>query len=61
MGASDPIMQAANAVWSGTSRKEREAYHRVMCQNSRAPVDLELVQMVVGRMEFACKEVGVSE
>lgn len=37
-----PIMQAVNSVWEQTTRAEREAFHRVTCQNSRDASDVSI-------------------
>lgn len=31
-----PIMRIINAVWEGTTLEERQAFHEVTCNNSRA-------------------------
>lgn len=37
---SDPLMRIVNDLWSKTTLEERQAWHRVCCQNSRAPRDM---------------------
>jgi len=44
---SDPMMQHLNAIWDGASLAERQAYHRVTCQNSRAVEDLAVVERMM--------------
>jgi hypothetical protein len=46
-----PVMQAVNRVWEGTTSEEREAFHRVCCQNSRDPKDLAVMKMVADRIQ----------
>jgi hypothetical protein len=41
-----PIMQSVNSVWAQTTRAEREAFHRVTCQNSRDASDISLIQKI---------------
>ncbi len=55
MPSDAPAVKAVMRVWAKTTRIEREAYHRVCCQNSRDPRDLSLVQGIAKRME---KEMG---
>lgn len=49
----DPILQAILGVWDASSRKTREAYHRVCCQNSRAPEDLARVAPLIAAFKKA--------
>lgn len=51
-----PIMVKVMTVWDGTTLAERQAYHNVMCQNSREPSDLELVNRVISKIETICAE-----
>jgi hypothetical protein len=44
-----PTMLKIMAIWETTSRAQREAFHRVMCLNSRDPVDLVVVKGLVDR------------
>jgi hypothetical protein len=44
-----PTMVKIMAIWETTSRAQREAYHRVMCLNSRDAIDLMLVKTVIDR------------
>jgi hypothetical protein len=46
-----PLMEKMLGVWATTTLGERQAYHRVMCQNSRDAVDLFIVRTVVARFE----------
>jgi len=48
-----PTMIKVMAIWETTSRAQREAYHRVMCLNSRDPVDVIMVQALVDRFTNA--------
>lgn len=48
---SHPLMQKVLRIWGATTLAERQAYHRVMCQNSRAPNDLAVVQAIVEKMQ----------
>ena len=52
---SDPMMQIVLAVWARTSRKEREVFHRVTCQNSRVPSDVRIFQQLGMRIQTALK------
>lgn len=47
----DPMMQKMLSIWGATSYEERQAYHRVMCQNSRAITDLLIVQAIVNKLK----------
>jgi len=51
----DPIMVKMLEVWAGTTLQEREMYHRVMCLNSRDPLDLFIVRGIVERFEAKVK------
>lgn len=42
-----PAMVKVMAYWATTSYAQREAFHRVMCLNSRDPVDLLIVRGIV--------------
>jgi len=46
-----PIMRKMLGVWAETTLSERQAYHRVMCLNSRDPLDLFLVRGIIERFE----------
>ena len=48
---SDPIMQKMLAIWANTTYSEREAFHRVMCLNSREPLDLFLVRGLTDKLQ----------
>lgn len=48
-----PVMVIVNRVWDRTTPSEREAYHRVCCQNSRDPRDVTLATDVAKRIERA--------
>lgn len=40
--------------WESTTRKEREAWHRFTCHNSRAPQDLVIIEDLQKRFQAAC-------
>jgi hypothetical protein len=46
-----PLMVKMLGIWANTSLRERRAYHRVMCLNSRDTTDLFLVHKVIDRLE----------
>ncbi len=50
-----PEMQAINAVWETTTIEERQAYHHICCQNSRAPEDLRTVEPLIAKIQNALK------
>lgn len=52
-----PQMKAVLALWEKTTRVEREAFHRVCCQNSRDLSDLRLMQQVAKKIEHALQKV----
>jgi hypothetical protein len=56
----DPLMVKMLGVWAETTFSERQAYHRVMCLNSRDPLDLFLVRGIVERLEGEGKVGGRS-
>ena len=47
----DPIMAKILAIWANTTLGEREAFHRVMCLNSREPLDLFLVRGLTDKLQ----------
>jgi hypothetical protein len=47
----DPVMAKMLGIWATTTLAQRQAYHRVMCLNSRDAVDLLLVRTVIDRFE----------
>src|SRR3954464_8361222 len=53
MADTSPEMIAAYGVWKKTNLLERQAWHRVMCQNSRTPSDLRVTEAVARRMQQA--------
>lgn len=55
-----PEMVAVLRVWGETTREEREAFHRVTCDNSREAVDLALLRGVTDRMQGALRGVDGS-
>jgi hypothetical protein len=46
-----PTMLKIMAIWETTSRAQRSAYHRVMCLNSRDPIDLVIVGGIIERFK----------
>jgi hypothetical protein len=48
-----PQMIAVNLVWAQTTIIEHKAFHRVTCQNSRAPHDLRLVKRISVKIKAA--------
>lgn len=48
-----PFMMAALKAWSETTPQQREAFHNVMCLNSRDPLDLALVRDYNSRLKDA--------
>lgn len=53
MAADTPHMKAVMKVWAGTFKQEREAFHRVTCQNSRSQSDLRLFHGITSRIQDA--------
>lgn len=51
--ADSPIMQTVNRVWESTTKEERTAFHRVCCQNSREPADIEVMKSIGDRIQRA--------
>lgn len=47
-----PLMVAVMRVWEGMTTKERAAYHRACCLNSKAPEDLAAAQKLVGQLQM---------
>jgi len=50
-----PQMQCVLGVWAGTTREEREAFHRFTCLNSRASSDMETMADLAARFQKALK------
>jgi len=50
-----PLMQATMAVWANMTLKEKQAYHRVMCQNSRDFYDCMIVKGMTRKIRKAAK------
>lgn len=46
-----PMMQALGRAWAKAGPLQRQAFHRVTCLNSRAPLDLALVRSLRLAME----------
>lgn len=44
-----PAMLALRRVWNLTTLKERQAFHRVCCLNSRDPADLAVMESIAKR------------
>jgi hypothetical protein len=51
-----PVMMVVNYVWAETTLEEREAWHRVTCQNSRASKDLAHAQTIAQKIQKALSE-----
>jgi hypothetical protein len=45
-----PAMQKIRAIWATTSFQQREAFHNVMCLNSRDPLELTLVKQITDQL-----------
>lgn len=45
-----PEMIAVMAFWKTTTREERLAFHRFCCLNSRAPLDLQIMERLSEQM-----------
>lgn len=45
-----PMMLKILKIWKRTTYEQRQAYHRVMCQNSRAVADLMVVKTIAEAM-----------
>lgn len=48
-----PEMITLHNVWSNTTLEERQAFHKVTCQNSRDPMVLHTFNLVTKRIEAA--------
>jgi hypothetical protein len=46
-----PVMQKVHAVWRTTTFQQREAFHDVMCLNSRDPLKLFLVKQITDQFK----------
>lgn len=51
----DPVMIKVMGVWSQTTKAEREAFHRVCCNHSQEPVDMQLMSGIAFKMQEAMK------
>lgn len=51
-----PVMRAINKVWEKASLEEKEAFHRVTCDNSRAKEDLALMDGIVEKFRVSAKQ-----
>jgi hypothetical protein len=47
----DPIMAKMLAIWAKTTLGQRQAYHRVMCLNSRDVIDLFVVRGLIEKLK----------
>ena len=52
-----PQMRCILGVWAGTTREEREAFHRFTCRNSRAKSDMQTMADVSARMQKALETI----
>ena len=48
-----PKMQCVLSVWAGTTREEREAFHRFTCLNSRTKSDMQTMADLSTRIQKA--------
>lgn len=55
LDSSHSAMQAVDRVWASTTRKEREAFHNVCCNNSRDTEDMHHMQNIVRMIESLTK------
>lgn len=55
MADDSPPMRLVLEVWKTTSRKEREVFHRVCCQNSRKVSDMTVFSALTDRIQSALK------
>lgn len=46
-----PVMKKIAEVWAKTTYQQREAFHNVMCLNSRDPHELTLVEQIIDQLE----------
>jgi hypothetical protein len=51
-------MKTVNRLWGQTTLQERQAWHRVTCQNSRSIVDVQIAQRFADRIEAAFAAMG---
>lgn len=56
MPDNSPERVAILKVWNQTTRDEREAFHRVTCDNSRDPSDIAVIQSLSKRFEKALQK-----
>ena len=52
----NPVMAKMLGIWATTTLAQRQAYHRVMCLNSRETVDLLLVRALMDRFKGAAED-----
>ena len=50
---SSPSMKIILQLWSETTLAERQAWHRVTCQNSRSLIDLQFAKDFTDRVQRA--------
>jgi len=53
-----PVMQAVLGVWKTTTLAERQAFHRMTCNNSREPSDMSTVQTLMERITAAIHQLN---
>ena len=51
-----PQMRCVLSVWAGTTREEREAFHRFTCLNSRTKSDIQTMADLSARFQRALEE-----
>jgi hypothetical protein len=56
VAADSPVMAVIDRVWDATNLLERQAWHRVTCQNSRLVSDLRIVEAISQRMASAIRD-----
>lgn len=47
------IMRQVNKVWETATLQEKQAFHNVMCNNSREELDMALAQSLVEKISAA--------
>ena len=57
MAHDSPQMKCVLAVWAETTRKEREAFHRFTCLNSREDGDMRIVKELSERFITAMEAI----
>jgi hypothetical protein len=51
-----PIMQVVFGIWDTLTLAERQAWHRVTCQNSREPADMRVAKSFAETIQKALGE-----